>query len=238
MLNKIKREYYLRSADFDGERRLHPSAVLDIFQDIAGVHAEHLGIGFERLYDRGLLWVLVRTKYEQYRSLPRFCRVTAESWPLPPKSAGFTREYLITDSEGNTVIKGTSDWVVIDAGERKLVSAKDMYPLTEFCLDKNFEGRTHKLHDFEGEYSHTVTPRFSDTDLNGHVNNTKYLNYVLDCGVLPRESEFFSVQIDYRHEIMEGEEVAIYAAVEGKEHFYKGTAPDGTVYFNCKIETK
>ena len=238
MLNRIKREYYLRTADFDSEMRLLPSAVLDLFQDIAGVHAEHLGIGFQALYEKNLLWVLVRTKYEQYKSVPRFSRVTAESWPLPPKGAGFTREYLITDEQGETVIKGTSDWVVIDSAERKIVSARDLYPLADFCTEKNFEGRTGKLRDFEGEYSHTVIPRFSDTDLNGHVNNTKYLNYALDCGILPREGEIFSVQVDYRREVCEGEKVRLFSAKNGNEYLYKGVRADGTVYFNCKIEIK
>ena len=41
-----QREYTLRAGDFDKFDRIKPSAVLDLFQDVAGQHAEEIGVGF------------------------------------------------------------------------------------------------------------------------------------------------------------------------------------------------
>ena len=238
MENRVKREYFLRSSDFDCENRLSPTAVLDLFQDIASVHAEELGIGFDSLIKRNLIWVLVRTKYEQYLSPSRFQKVSVESWPCPPGRAGFSREYLIKNAEGETVIKGSSDWVVLDSVARKIVPAADIYPINDFCPDKNFPERLRKLPDFEGEDVYSLTPRFSQLDLNAHVNNTKYANYVLDCETLPRDKKITSLQIDYRKEVLSGDRIFMKAKREEDSLLYKGCDEEGNILFSCKIDIK
>ena len=45
----LEKDYRLRTGDFDRYRRLHPTAVLDLFQDIGGLQAEMMGIGYDCL---------------------------------------------------------------------------------------------------------------------------------------------------------------------------------------------
>ena len=52
-MNKLwKKEYYLRASDFDKFNHIKPSAVLDLFQDAAGQHADELGVGFDQMIKR------------------------------------------------------------------------------------------------------------------------------------------------------------------------------------------
>ena len=53
----FEKEFYLRTSDFDCRMELQPSAVLDLFQDVAGEHARALGIGREAMLAEKLLWV-------------------------------------------------------------------------------------------------------------------------------------------------------------------------------------
>lgn len=239
MKNRIERKYYLRTGDFDNKKRLHPASILDLFQDVAGVHAEQIGCGFDSLIERGCLWVLVRTKYEQLSRPQRFQKVTVETWPQKPSRLGFSREYLIKNNEGEVIVKGTSDWVIIDSRERKIVAATDIYPEDNFCEDKNFPEKTGRLKNFETEKApHKITPGFSQIDVNGHVNNIKYVNYVLDCAPLSDEDEIAALQIDYRKEVLSGEEIELFVKREEKEIKAKGCDRDGNILFMCEMKLK
>jgi len=70
---KFERKYYLRTSDYDSRLKLSPAAILDLFQDAAGTHAEELGIGFEAMLARKLIWVVARIRF----------RVLADPCPVP-----------------------------------------------------------------------------------------------------------------------------------------------------------
>ena len=55
-----------RESDFDVNGNIKPSAVLDFFQEIAGTHANLLGLGFDDLIENDLLWAIVKVKFESY----------------------------------------------------------------------------------------------------------------------------------------------------------------------------
>ena len=73
--------------------------------------------------------------------------------------------------------------------------------------------------------------RYSDIDLNGHLNNTKYVEFIVDT----HEPEFYrhhkiaSIEINYDHEIRGSQEVVLYSnknnpevitgKVNGNTHF-------------------
>ncbi|MEE1278898.1 MAG: thioesterase, partial [Acutalibacteraceae bacterium] len=59
----FEREYYLRTSDFDKNRQILPSSVLDLFQDAAGAHAKTLNCGYDALISQSLVWVLTRVRY-------------------------------------------------------------------------------------------------------------------------------------------------------------------------------
>ena len=64
MKNLYVKKFNLRTSDFDCHKKILPSAVLDLFQTVAGEHAIALGCGFDALFEKNLLWVLVRTRFE------------------------------------------------------------------------------------------------------------------------------------------------------------------------------
>ncbi len=239
MRNLWQNEYTLRAGDFDKYDRLKPSAILDLFQDAACQHAEELGLGFDAMLERGYLWVLVRVKFEICEKLDRYQRVIVKTWPLPPHRLNFKREYCITDQSGEVLIKGSSEWMVIDSNERKLISAPDLYPLESFCTVVMFDEKCSKVRDFDTENpSLSIQTSFSDIDVNGHVNNTKYANFVIDA-VSPKASEEIgSFQIDYRKEVMEGAKLQIFHTREENVIVSKGVNENGETAFGCKIEYK
>ncbi len=239
MKEQFEREYFLRTSDFDCMERMHPTAVLDLFQDVAGAHAAQLGCGYKDLCKNNILWVLVRVKYKVLKCVEMFSRVGVKTWPLPPSRVGFTREYVIYDSENEPAVLGTSEWVLMDSVSRKLVPTEDVYKLDNYRTDKCFDGRLFKIKDFADDGTeYEVCPAFSQIDINGHVNNTKYANFVLDAMPLCEGEEIDTLQIDYRKEVKGGTLLKIHTLREEKVLSARGTDSDGNIMFMCRIELK
>ena len=76
---------------------LRPSGILDCFQTVAGIHATVLGLGLRRLLENNHAWVLVRTKYDVYKQIPKESQVIVETWPHVKGAFDYDREYRILD---------------------------------------------------------------------------------------------------------------------------------------------
>ncbi len=233
----FKNEFNLRTSDFDCYRRLTPAAILDLFQEVAGHHAENLGVGFDALIEKNMLWVIVRVKFEILSHPEMHSTVTVKTWPLPPSRIGFQREYLIEDMSGKTLVKGTSDWVIIHSEERKFLSPGNLYPEGfEFCNNRCFEEKTAKIKDFDTvDDGLCIMPQFCDLDMNGHVNNIRYASFVLNA-VTPDKGDKIKVfQTDYHREVMRDTPLTIYQKQDDNELVSKGINPDGELMFRTKI---
>ena len=240
MKNFWQKKYTLRAGDFDKFDRIKPSAILDLFQDAAGQHAEEIGVGFSDMIARKYLWVLTRIKFKIILPPRRYHTVTVKTWPLEPNRLNYRREYCIEDQNGQRLVVGSSEWVVIDSEKRRLVSAPDLYPFSDgFHTETMFEEKIAKIRDFEStETPHVVNAGFTELDVNNHVNNTKYANYVLDA-INPAETDKTEIfQIDYRKEVLLGTTLKIYYQKEDNIVVAKGENENGDVMFACKLEYK
>ncbi len=235
-----KREYILRANDFDKFNRIKPSAILELFQDAAGLHAEELGVGFDKMSALSYLWVLTRTRFQIISAPENHQKVIVRTWPLKPGRLSHRRECCIEDENGNRLIIGSSEWVVINSESRRPVSASDIYSLDEeFCSEMMFEEKLGKVPDFEATSApHVVNPGFCEIDSNNHVNNTKYANYILDAISPGKDDTLESLQIDYRKEVLEGTELSVFHEKDGNSILAKGLNSDGDTMFACKLEYK
>lgn len=241
MKKLFEKEYELRTSDFTCNNKLQPASVLDLFQTVAGEHANELGCGFNNMIAENMLWVVIKTKFKIIKDAELFSKIKVKTWPLPPSRVSFQREYLIENQNGEPLVKGTSEWVVMHSTERKLVVAKDIYPLSEFHTEKMFEERTQKLRDFEADSPYpcyTLRPGYSQLDMNNHVNNTKYANYVLDACNFKDNDIIDEFQIDFKHEVHADSELKILTKREENTIFAKGLNENDEIMFSCKINLK
>ena len=130
-----------------------------------------------------------------------------------------------------------SQWVLMDYESRKIVPGGNIYPLDEYCMVQSFEGRFPRTRGFEAQgEAYTMVPPWSDFDVNGHVNNTKYANFVLDA-VAPGEGERIrELRMEYHREVLPGEKLHILTRREGTALFARGESDSGERMFSCSIE--
>lgn len=245
MAPELTRPYQLRTSDFDRFGRIQPAAVLDIFQDVASIQAEDIGIGFDDMQAQGVFWAIVRAKYEVLRQPIVHSTVLVRTWPHSPSRFAFQRDYSMADESGDFLVKGSSEWVLMDVASRKLAPVLEHYSgPRDFCEDRAFPRKLRKIHDLTEEdeavqSERLIVPGASDIDVNGHVNNARYAAYVLDAldelGLAPSES-VRTFQMDFRHEVRAGEKLRVAVARIGDTGaFAKGTGLSGEASFACSI---
>lgn len=205
MALELSLPYQLRTSDFDRNERIKPSSVLDIFQDIAAIQAEEMGIGYERMMSEGVFWAVARTKFEIVRNPAMHSVAVARTWPHSPSRLIFHRDYSLKDAEGSLLVKATSEWMLMDVETRSLASVVDHCDVTEdYCEDRAFEGKVKRVKPFDPDESTfpaaTIVPQPGDVDPNGHVNNACYAAYVLNAIDLGDGDLISTFQIDYRQD--------------------------------------
>ncbi|MFA6829820.1 MAG: acyl-ACP thioesterase domain-containing protein, partial [Bacilli bacterium] len=66
-----QKKYTIKASDSDSNQRLKTSVMLKLFQEISISHIIKLGIGREKTFDKGLLWIIISSHF-QIRRLPKY----------------------------------------------------------------------------------------------------------------------------------------------------------------------
>ena len=218
-LNYHTETYQVTLGDADYRREMRLSALLRLFQDAAGHHAEKLGAGFDHLLPMGITWVLVRIRVEVERMPLLGETIAVETWPREPGSLEFFRDFLIRDSRGNELVRGLSIWTLLDVQERKIRRSNvlaDRFPAPcgRMALDVRLS-RQKELKNPQVAYNRVVG--YSDLDLNGHLNNTRYMDFMMDCFSLEDHRTYGvrAVEMAFTSEVLPGETLEMYTDVGG-----------------------
>lgn len=236
MQNTFEKRFYVRTSDFDCYNRLRPSSILDFFQDVAGEHADLLGIGREEMIKQDIAWVLTKIRYESVSDPRMFEKITVKTWPHAPQRLSFIRDYTISGEDGRLLVKGSSEWVLISLSRRRLVRMENPYPLTDFCADQSFPDGFLRLPRPAGQgEALSFVPRFSDLDVNGHVNNIRYTDYALELCPPTADTPIRAMQIEFHREVLPG--VLLHMGEDEVEsgHFIYGKNDGGELLFSCLI---
>ena len=229
----------LRIGDFDRNERLQPMAVLDLFQEAATVQADEMGIGRDAMMEQGVFWAVIRLKYEMLSWPGLHDTVRVRTWPHSPSKFSFLRDYDMRAADGELLARGTSEWVLVNFEERKFASVSDHYAgPVDFSEERAFDAKPKKLKDFDAQGARclAVVPRYSDIDMNRHVNNARYASYVLDALDPDDGADLRMFQMDFRHEVLPDEELSVYVQDTQGEVLAKGVDAQGVVRFAAKLE--
>ena len=182
-------------------------------QDVAGKHAEKLGAGYEDLKKKGITWVLIRTSLKMEKYPDAYTPVKITTWPEPEKRMLFPRFFTFKDDAGNLLGTASTLWALMDIEARTLVApaSKGIVVQTpaEPPLKLELPGKV-KLP--EGEIiESTICPKYSDLDINNHVNNSRYIDWFTDQIPLEIHSRgiLSEISVSYSKEIRSGESVKL-----------------------------
>ena len=204
-------DYYIDTIDVDRFGRLKTSSILYLAQEVATKHCSILQADYDTLARKNLFWAVTRHKVRINRLPRRGETIRIETWPMPTTRVAYPRNMVIYDEAGEECIRLISIWVLMDAEKRTMVLPGDADVAVEGIL------RGGELDSPLGipakDLKNTADRRvcFTDLDRNGHMNNTRYLDWASDLmhSDFHRESTPREISICYFSEALEGQEMKL-----------------------------
>ena len=233
-------EVRLSGLDMDGRGHCKASALLNHLQNAATLAAEDGGFSREVLVERyGAFWMLARSWFHLERPLYWEDEITIRTWHRGGKRAMMYRDYDIF-AGGQQVGESVSAWVLASLQGHKLLRLGSIAELAEtgggaLCKTMTLA----KLHQPEGLLrKERRLMRYSDTDLNGHVNNTRYADFACDAlelEGLPKDRFLAEMQIGYLAECRPGDRLDIQVGGKGDSRYVCGVDESGKSRFESAL---
>ena len=166
-------------ADMNGHIKL-PDVILLSLQ-VSGMQSIELGVSDKAiLEDYNLVWIITEYDIEVVR-LPRFAEeITIETEALSYNRLFCYRRFTIYDETGQELIHMMATFVLMDRDSRKVHAVEpEIVAPYQSDFDKKLI-RGPKYESLNEPISKDYHVRFYDLDMNGHVNNSKYLDWIFE----------------------------------------------------------
>ena len=192
----------------------------------ADVHSTRRQFGMTYLNTVGKTWVLSRLAIELNEMPVEHTPLTIETWVENAMKYFTKRNWAIY--EGDKVYGyGKSIWAMIDTQTREpqnILAIHDgkitdyLYPEKACVMDDVSRVKTPEM----TEYTE-FTVKYSDLDVNGHLNSMKYIDHVLDTFPPDHYNQYRvkRLEIAYVLEAHYGETIRIYHLAEGDKHYFR-----------------
>lgn len=160
--------------------RLKPSQILYFAQEMGGQHCVQLALDYETLAKKRLFWAVVRHRVQVTRLPARGETIRVETWPLPATRTAYPRSVIAYDEAGNECFRAITLWVLMDMDSRNMILPGKSGISVEGTLRGNELTVPGGLicKNLENEADRTVA--YSDLDRNGHMNNTRCMDWLED----------------------------------------------------------
>ncbi len=196
-------------------------------QEAADQHARALGWAREQLQARQLFWALtglrlLLTRYPRWRET-----ATIATWPSGADRLFAWRDFEVVDAAGAALGVATSAWLLVNE-----VSRRPVRMLPDIAAAALSRPRA-LVHDFRArlapperaEHTRRFNVRRSDLDVNGHVNNVAFIEWVVET-VPPEVSgaaRVTDITLEFQAEALLGDEVIAQAAADpaGGGHIFR-----------------
>lgn len=177
------REYDIRYKDVNNRQEATPVSILNFVEETAADHCAYIGKSVYDLQKNGIGWVLyagcyVMNHYPLYRE-----RIKIETWISMFRGFMGYREYRVLSEEGKFYGGFRGLWLYFDLQKRKPIPVDkifyELWPLrNEVAIDQEI---TPSKKDIENpDIIKSFTVRRYDIDSNNHVNNVRYMQWLME----------------------------------------------------------
>lgn len=216
-------------------------AILNFIQDVGWMHARQMKVQL----DPSQAWVFTRQTLTM-DSWPKWNEtITIKTWIRPPQSdVFFFRDYEISIGD-KKIGECTSTFSVIDMNTRKMVAPDQKKLGAVYREDHNRTEAPEKIPwQAEAQEVAQFQVRNSDLDMNNHVNNTKYAQWILDAiplDILKGDVHLQKYEVNFLAETSSGDQVNLQMlkpAENTKLTQFQGVrAADGKPVFTARLHT-
>ncbi|MFQ5570530.1 MAG: acyl-[acyl-carrier-protein] thioesterase [Rhodothermales bacterium] len=212
--------FRVRAYETDPHGLASIQTLCNYFQEAAGKHARAYGVSIDQLLEHDLTWVLSRLRVHIEAAPVWGDTVRLETWPAGVEGLYAMRDfifYTVSDEEHTPrcVGRGTSAWLVVDVHRKRPVRVPPS--ITEIILPE----RERALPDAftklrpppRAEHEARFRVRYSDLDINQHVNNVRYAEWAVESvpDAILHDYRLRDLDLQYRAETTFGDTVIAQA---------------------------
>lgn len=198
----------------------------------ASTHAADRGFGYTDMTEKHTAWVLSRLALE-ITSYPGMSEeLTVYTWVDEVGRLFTSRCFELADGKGNTFGFARSIWAAIDLQTRR-PTLLDAESLNVYLSDRpcpiEKPGKIAAAESVSEGVPYRV--KYSDLDVNGHLNSIKYMEHLLDLFDLEmfRHREIRRFEIAYQSEGRYGMELALHQAQVSADKYDMAICHEGKV---------
>ncbi|KAI4344061.1 hypothetical protein L6164_011335 [Bauhinia variegata] len=230
----FRQNFPIRSYEIGADRTASIETVMNHLQETALNHVKTAGLlgdGFgstPEMCKKNLIWVVTRMHVVVDRYPTWGDVVQVDTSVSASGKNGMRRDWLLRDYKtGETLTRASSLWVMMNKLTRRISKIPEEVrgEIQSYFVDSDpvVEEDSRKLpqlDDDTADYVHSgLTPRWSDLDVNQHVNNVKYIGWILESA--PRSilesHELASITLQYRRECGRDSVLQSLTAVSGAD---------------------
>jgi fatty acyl-ACP thioesterase B len=213
----FRQNFSIRSYEIGADRTASIETSMNHLQETALNHVKTAGLlddGFgstPEMAKKNLIWVVTRMQVMVGRYPTWGDVVQVDTWVSPSGKNGMRRDWLVRDCKTNEILtRATSVWVMMNKLTRRLSKIPDE---VRGEIEPHFlnsapvvEEDSRKLRKLDGNTADYVrrglSPRWNDLDVNQHVNNVKYIGWILESvpPAILETHELASMSLEYRRE--------------------------------------
>lgn len=219
-------EWTVRSYECAPDGKVTIANVCNYLQEAASINAEHLGFSKTNFDEdqMNVTWVMTRMRVVLTRRPKWNESVKVFTFPRPARRIVAWRDFILSDAEGIEIGRASTEWMMIDMTSRRPVA------IPAFVTERANTVRSSVFEEplgFKIDFStltstvapYTIRAAASDIDLNGHVNNVRYITWLFDARDVQPESIDF--ELAFKGEVLKGVEVTVETAEKDGELYLR-----------------
>ncbi|KAF3441951.1 hypothetical protein FNV43_RR15867 [Rhamnella rubrinervis] len=228
----FRQNFSIRSYEIGADRTASIETLMNHLQETALNHVKSAGLlgdGFgstPEMSKKNLIWVVTKMQVLVDRYPTWGDVVQVDTWVSSSGKNGMRRDWIIRDcGSGDILTRASSVWVMMNKLTRKLSKIPEEvrreiepYFVNSDPVVEEDSRKLTKLDNETADFVHSgLSPRWSDLDINQHVNNVKYIGWILESAPLAmlESHELCAMTLEYRRECVRDSVLQSLTAVSG-----------------------
>ncbi|MGY6521973.1 MAG: acyl-[acyl-carrier-protein] thioesterase [Mongoliitalea sp.] len=226
---QFEKDFEVLSFQIDPQGKLRWACLADMMQEVAWRHADSRDFG-QNLFDLGYMWVMSRFEIK-VDSLPSWGeKITVKTAGRGIDKLFALREFQVVNAAGNVLATAMSAWLLLDIQSKRPQRPDRVLPSELFAMVNDSSLTPAKVVTLPNMMdAGVIQVRYSDLDMNNHVNNVSYIRWVEDF-MRERNWTIQAVLVNYQAEISAGQLIHLTHHSQEKQIIIEGRVEEKVVF--------
>ena len=226
--------------DFNG--RLTMGVLGNHLLNCAGFHASERGFGIATLNEDNYTWVLSRLAIDLEEMPYQYEEFTVQTWVENVYRLFTDRNFAIIDKDGKKIGYARSVWAMINLNTRKPADLLTLHggSIVDYVCDEPCPiEKPSRIKVATDQPCAKLTAKYSDIDINGHVNSIRYIEHILDLFPIDlyKSKRIQRFEMAYVAESYYGDELSFFEEEVNKNEYHVEIKKNGSEVV-CRAKVK